>query len=132
MAENGGVVGNKLTGAIVSIFTSVFTVQALYTISAQRELWIAIFLVAGAVVVGLEKAISKSCYRREEQEDVDRLTVVRFAAVLRMTISFVVIKLFMDLALFQMAIERLAWYHYVLIMMNLIFFAIVILSHLEL
>lgn len=122
---------NKMTGAIVSAFTSIFTVQVLYSISAQRELWIAIFTVSGAVVVGLEKAISKCFYRRDEQQDAGRLAIIRFTTILRLTISFVIIKLVMDLIFFLMAINIMNWYHYVNIVMILLFFAVVILAHLE-
>lgn len=130
MVEGGGI-GNSITGAIVSIFTSVFTVQLLYTISAQRELWIAIFAVAGVVVVGTEKAIGKCFYKRNEQSDVDRLKVTQVAGVLRLTITFVMIRLVMDLILFLVAITTMKWYHYINIMMILLFFAIVIISNLE-
>lgn len=122
---------NKMTGAIVSAFTSIFTVQVLYSISAQRELWIAIFTVSGAVVVGLEKAISKCFYRRDEQQDAGRLAIIRFTTILRLTISFVIIKLVMDLIFFLMAINIMQWYHYVNILVILLFFAVVILAHLE-
>jgi hypothetical protein len=128
---SGSASSNKMTGAIVSAFTSVFTVQVLYSISAQRELWVAIFAVSGAVVVGLEKAISKCFYRRDEQEDAGRLAIVRFTTILRLTISFVIIKLVMDLIFFLIAINVMKWYHYVNIVMILVFFAVVILAHLD-
>ncbi len=120
-----------MSSYIVSVFTSFFTVTTLYTISTQREIWIAIFLVAELFLTGIESAITKFCYTREEQKDVDRETVVRFTEILHLTIRFVVVKLFMDIATYRMAITVLQWYDYVNILVTIVAFVLVIFARIE-
>lgn len=120
-----------MTGVIVSVFTTIFTLSILYSISSERLLWVAIFIVLKLFVLILQRLISKCCYSRVEKNDVDKTTLERFTVILDMTITFVLVKLVMDIFTFLMAINTMAWYDYVNIGGVVLFFVLVIFARLE-
>lgn len=122
---------NKFVSPIVSVFISLFTVSALYTISNQKELWVLVFLVIALIVVVLEKTITNCCYRREEWKDVDTLTVIQFATILKLTIGFIILKLITDIFLFFIAVTIMLWLDYVNILSVVVGFILFIFARLE-
>ena len=124
-------VSTRLTSVIVSVFTSMFTVSTLYTISDQKELWVAIFIVLKLFVIVLQRIVSRCCYSRAEAKDIDKMTIYRFTMILDTTITFVIVKLVMDIFTFLMAITPMAWYDTVNIANYVLFFTMVIFARLE-
>lgn len=124
-------ISGKMTSVIVTIFTTAFTLQTLYTISTQRELWVAIFAVLLVFVFVLQRLIAKCCYGRAEQNDVDKMTLYRATVILQLTVSFVIVKIIMDIANFLMAISVMHWQDYVNILTAVIVFVLAIFSRLE-
>lgn len=129
MAESA--LSGKMTGVIVSVFTSAFTLSILYQISTQRELWVAIFLVIELFVLVLRQLISKCCYTRFEKNDIDQATLYRFTVILHLTITFVLVKLLMDIFTFLMAVTPMLWFDYVNIGTVALLFVLVIFARLE-
>lgn len=124
-------VGTKMSSVIVSVFTSMFTVSTLYQISNQQELWVAIFIVVELFVLVLQKLLTKCCYTRYEENDVDTVTLYRFTVILHLTLSFVIVKLVMDIFTFLIAITFMEWFDYVNILSVVLFFTMVIFARLE-
>lgn len=122
---------SKMTGVIVSVFTTTFTLSILYSISSERLLWVAIFIVFKLFVLILQRLISKCCYSRAETNDVDKTTLHRFTVILDLTVTFVLVKLVMDMFTFLMAVNTMAWYDYVNIGGVVLFFVLVIFARLE-
>jgi hypothetical protein len=124
-------IGSRMTSAVVSIFTSAFTITTLYQISTQRELWIAIFLEVELLFLALQQVVAKCIYSREEVNDVDKVTIFRFTTILHMTVLFVLVKLATDIFSFLIATTVMRWFDYVNILTTVVFFIIVIFARLE-
>lgn len=120
-----------MTGVIVSVFTSAFTLSILYQVSTQRELWVAIFLVVELFVLVLRQLITKCCYTRYEKNDIDQATLYRFTVILHLTVTFVLVKLLMDIFTFLMAVTPMRWFDYVNIGTVALLFVLVIFARLE-
>lgn len=129
MAESA--ISGKMTGVIVSVFTSAFTLSILYQVSTQRELWVAIFLVVELFVLVLRQLITKCCYTRYEKNDIDQATLYRFTVILHLTITFVLVKLLMDIFTFLMAVTPMRWFDFVNIGTVALLFVLVIFARLE-
>lgn len=123
--------GNDMSSIIVSVATSMFTVNMLYTISEQKQLWIAIFLVLELFVLVLQRVIAKCCYTRAEENDIDKMTLYRITVIIHLTITFIIIKLVMDIFSFLIAITYMESFDYINIGAVVLSFVMVILVHLK-
>ena len=124
-------VSAKMTSIVVSVFSTAITLNTLYNISTQKELWLAILLVVALYTIVLQRMIGKCCYGRAEENDIDKKTVFQFTETLHLTTTIVLIRLVMDVLSFFMAITSMEWYDYVNIIQVVLFFVLVIFARLE-
>lgn len=125
-------VSGKMSSVVVSMFTSMFTVNTLYTYSSQKELWVAIFIVIELFIIVLQRLVTKCCYSRAQENDIDQTTLYRFTVILHLTVTFIIVKLVLDIFSFLIAITILEWYDYINILSVVLFFIMVIFARLEL
>lgn len=122
----------KLMSVIVSIFTSAFTLTLLYNFCTQKEIWFAIFVYLDAYIRALQTIITKCCYTRQEENDVDRVTLFDLTVVMQITITFVTVNLLLDILTFFISITHMKWYDYINIIADVIFFIIVLIRRIAL
>lgn len=127
----GDVINSKMIQIIVSTFASVFTVNLLYDISNQKGLWITIFFILDVFSHVVETVLIKCFFTRHERHDTDSSTLVIIITVIRMTITFVLTRLFLDVTLFLIAVTRMKWYDYVNVTLVALAFMLVLFTRIK-
>lgn len=121
----------KMMSIIVSIFGTIFAVNLLYEYSDQKGLWIVIVFLFDIFAQVLEIIIASCCFTRHEASDIDKVTLDRLILVLRFIISFVMVRLVLDLVIFLMAVTNMVWYDYVNITAVALIFMLVIIARIN-
>jgi hypothetical protein len=107
---------DNATPLISSLFTSFFAVTLLYQYIDQKDLWIAVFLMALIIVSILESNIPKYFYDIQESNDLDNITVIRVLRFIYTTLILMSTKVVFDVATFFALTSILYFYNYIDIM----------------
>jgi len=117
---------------LVSVFTTLFAVSVLYSISTQRELWILILIALDLALQAVRTAALAGAERAGQATDVRNVLLRQLFLFMHLTVLFVAVKLFYDLAYFLLeAAPALAWYDYVNLLGTAPFFVYFLLARVQ-
>ena len=111
---------------IIAIFTSFLTVQFLYTITNQRGILCAIFLMLFFIVVKLKTWITKSLYpdRKDGKVHTQRILLVLFFDLLKSVVLIVLTKLVFDIFSTLIVHLTFSWYDYIVAFSVIVVFSL--------
>ena len=122
---------DNATPLVSSIFTSLFTVTILYSISTPKDLWILVFLVIDTTFTVIRTIISKYYFSQIEIDDLDKLIIIQFFRFIHTTLSLMLIKILLDIMTFIVLTSIMYWYDYLNIGMVVLCFLFVMFSKLK-
>ncbi len=107
--------GSTLTSIIGSFVASSIGTEALYQISNQTELWIAVLLVVAIYLVVATQILAQLTTPRDPREEVEleHVILLKLMSFLLMTCVMIQIRLVMDVFRYGLAVTPMAWDDYI-------------------
>lgn len=122
---------DNATPLVSSIFTSMFTVTILYSISTPKDIWLLFFILVDVAVSTIKSLIAKYYFTRMESDDLDNLIIMQFFRFIHTTLILMLMKIVLDIMTFIILTSTMYWYNYVDIGLVLFCFLFVIFSKLK-
>ncbi len=113
---------------IVSFFSSFFALQMLYNVTSQAVLWLVVVAVLDLALQQTQRLVSKRLYTKLECDDLDQQTAMQMFRFIHMILRFVMVRLFIDIALAAVYTSDLYWYQWLNTLLVGIFLGIVVYS----
>lgn len=107
--------GSTLTTLVGSFVASFIATDALYQISNQTELWIAVILVVDIYLVVATQFMQQimSPAQRGQEQEMEHVIMLKLMAFLHMTAILILIRLVVDLFRYALAVTPMAWDDYI-------------------
>ncbi len=103
---------DNATPLVSSIFTSLFTVTILYSISTPKDLWVLVFFIIDITFTVIKTLIAKYYFSRLETDDLDNLIIMQFFRFIHTTITLMLMKILLDIMTFIVLTSTMYWYNY--------------------
>lgn len=107
--------GSTLTSLVGSFVASFIAIDALYQISNQTELWIAVILVIDIYLVVATQFMQQIMMptQRGHEPEMEHVVLLKLMGFLHMTAILILIRLVVDLFRYALAVTPMAWDDYI-------------------